>query len=188
MTLSQLADIGEILGGVAVVASLVYLAIQIRQNTRTVRSSTLHQNTDLWNAMFLRLAEPDAAEAYVSGMSANPDIRPLHYTQFFFICRAMFIAFENQYFQMQQGVLDPETYAGYQRSISTQFLAFRGFRVWWRQSRSVFTPDFVRHIDAMIAAVPEADPGAFLREWHAIAREMAVDAPDPEPQPTSPVG
>lgn len=171
MTLSQLADIGELLGGIAVVASLVYLAVQIRQNTRTVRGSTLHHNTDLWTSMFFQLAEPGRAQAYVAGMTGSPDIRPLHYTQFFFICRAMFLGYENQYYQMRQGVLDPETYAGYQRSISTQFLAFRGFRVWWQQSRSVFSPSFVDHIDAMIADVPEVDPGVLLREWQEIARE-----------------
>jgi hypothetical protein len=126
--------------------------------------------------MFFRLAEPDTTQAYIAGMTASPDIRPLHYTQFFFICRAMFIAFENQYYQMRQGVLDPETYAAYQRSISTQFLAFPGFRVWWRQSRSVFSPSFVGHIDAMIADVPESDPGAFLREWQELAREKAQGA------------
>lgn len=166
MELSQLADLGELLGGVAVVASLVYLAIQIRQNTRSVRASTLHQNTDLWSALFLRLAEPDLARAYVAGMAGQPDIKPLQYTQFFFICRSMFLAFENQYYQMRNGVLDPEAYAGYQRSISTQFLSFRGFRLWWEMNRVVFSPDFVAHLDAMIAAVPEADAGTFLREWH----------------------
>jgi len=168
--LSQLADLGELLGGGAVVASLVYLAIQIRQNTRTVRASTLHQNTDLWSSLFLRLAEPDLARAYVAGMAGAPDIRPLQYTQFFFVCRSMFLAFENQYYQMRHGVLDPEAYAGYERSISRQFLAFRGFRLWWTMNRSVFSPKFVDHIDTMIAEVPEADPGSLLSEWHEIAQ------------------
>ena len=170
MDLSQLADLGELLGGVAVVASLVYLAAQIRQNTRTVRASTLHQNTDLWASLFLRLAEPDIAKAYAVGLTGERDIRPLHYTQFFFICRSMFLAFENQYYQMCHGVLDPEAYAGYERSISSQFLAFRGFRIWWDISRSVFSPEFVDHIDSMIADTPEADPGKLLREWQKIAQ------------------
>jgi hypothetical protein len=176
MGLSQLADLGELLGGVAVVASLIYLAVQIRQNTRTVRASTLHQNTDLWSSLFLRLAEPDLAGAYVAGMAGQQEIRPLHYTQFFFICRSMFLAFENQYYQMRHGVLDSEAYAGYERSISTQFLAFRGFRLWWELNRPVFSPEFVDHIDALIADVPEADPESFLREWHEIvqARKPAV--------------
>jgi hypothetical protein len=170
VSLSQLADLGELLGGVAVVASLVYLAAQIRQNTRTVRASTLHQNTDLWSSLFLRLAEPDIARAYVAGMAGQPDIRPLHYTQFFFVCRSMFLAFENQYYQMRDGALDSEAYAGYQRSISTQFVAFRGFRLWWEMNGSVFSPEFVDHIDTMIADVPEADPASLLREWRDIAQ------------------
>lgn len=166
MGLSQLADLGELLGGVAVVASLVYLAVQIRQNTRTVKASTLHHNTDLWSSLFLRLAEPDLARAYVAGMAGQAEIRPLHYTQFFFVCRSMFLAFENQYYQMRHGVLDSQAYAAYERSISTQFLAFKGFRAWWEINRSVFSSEFAEHVDAMIANVPEADPASLLREWH----------------------
>lgn len=165
LTLAQLANLGELLGGVAVVASLVYLAIQIRLNTRTVRGTTHHQNTDLWSSLLFRLAEPEIAQAYVAGMSGRADIRPSHYTQFFFICRAMFVAFENQYYQMRKGVLDPDTYAAYQRSISTQLLAFRGFRVWWAQSRDVFSPAFISHVDAMIAEVPEQQPQALFEDW-----------------------
>jgi hypothetical protein len=170
MGLSQLADVGELLGGVAVVASLVYLAVQIRQNTRTVRASTLHQNTDLWSSLFLRLAEPDLARAYVAGMAGQPDIRPLQYTQFLFVCRSMFLAFENQYYQMRHGVLDSEAYAGYERSISAQLLAFRGFRLWWELNRSVFSPEFVDHVDAMISDVPESDAASLLREWHDVTQ------------------
>ena len=132
MDLSQLADFGELIGGVAVVASLVYLAAQIRQNTKTVRASTLHENTDLWTSLFLRLADGDVARAYATGMAGDPNMTPLQFTQFFFLCRAMFLGFENQYIQMREGVLDEQAYTAYERSISTQLLAFRGFRVWWQ--------------------------------------------------------
>ena len=111
-----------------------------------------------------------SVRAYVAGMAGQSDVRPLQYTQFFFICRSMFLAFENQYYQMRHGVLDSEAYAGYQRSIATQLLAFRGFRLWWEMNRSVFSPEFVDHVDAMIADVPEADPASLLREWHDIAQ------------------
>ena len=173
MTLSDLADVGELLGGVAVVVSLVYLALQIRQNTRSVRGSTLHQNTDLWSHLFFRLAEPEIAKAYVAGMSGQPDIKPLHFTQFFFLCRSIFLALENQYYQVRQGVLDGDAYAGYVRAISSQLLAFPGLRLWWQQSRSVFSPAFVEHVDAIIAGTPEADPGVLLQEWQRLAEARA---------------
>jgi hypothetical protein len=62
-------------------------------------------------------------------------------------------------------VLDRDTYAAYQRSISTQLLAFPGFRIWWAQNRSVFSPAFVSHIDAMIAETPESGTEALFQDW-----------------------
>ena len=41
MTLSDLGDLGDFLGGIGVIATLVYLAIQIRRNTMAVRSTSL---------------------------------------------------------------------------------------------------------------------------------------------------
>lgn len=112
MTLSDLADIAEIVGGVAVVISLVYLAIQVRQNTNLVRNATLQSNTALWSSLLSNLAGPGVVEAYAAGMSGKSDIQPVHYTQFFLLCRGLFAAFENQYYQFRQGVLDQETYVG----------------------------------------------------------------------------
>ena len=40
MTLDQLANLGEFLGGFAVIASLVYLGMQIRQGNRQVQQNT----------------------------------------------------------------------------------------------------------------------------------------------------
>ena len=85
----------------------------------------------------------------------------------------MFLGFENQYYQMRHGVLDPEAYARYERSISTQVLAFNGFRVWWEMNRSMYSPEFADHVDAMIADVPEADPESLLRTWREIAQSKS---------------
>jgi len=170
MTLLEWGALGELIGGIAIIGSLIYVGIQIRQNTRAVRGSTLQMNTDFWGTLFLRLAEPEMSQAYAAGMAGQPDIRPAHYTQFFFICRAMFLGFENQYYQFRQGVLDHAIYLGYERSIQTQLLVFPGFRVCWQQNRAVFSPAFVAHVDSMIERTPEADPGALLSEWSTLAQ------------------
>ena len=170
MSLDQIANIAEISAAAFVIVSLIYVGIQIRQNTRTVRGSTLQKNTDFWGTLFLRLVEPEVARAYAAGLAGQPDIRPAHYTQFFFICRAMFLGLENQYYQFRHGILDQATYLGYERSIQTQLLAFPGFRVWWQQSRAVFSPAFIAHVDSMIERTPEADPGALLSEWSTLAQ------------------
>ena len=170
MPLDQIANIAEISAAALIIVSLIYVGIQIRQNTRAVRGSTLQMNTDFWGALFLRLAEPEVARGYAEGMAGQPDIRAAQYTQFFFICRAMFLGFENQYYQFRQGILDREIYLAYERSMQTQLLLFPGFRVWWQQSHAVFSPAFVARVNSMIERTPEADPRALLSEWSTLAQ------------------
>ena len=44
MTLQDLGNIGEFIAAIGVIASLIYLAVQIRQNTRTLRG-TFHDSS-----------------------------------------------------------------------------------------------------------------------------------------------
>ena len=43
MELAQLAQLGEFVGGIAVLVTLVYLAVQVRQNTNAVVTTSHHQ-------------------------------------------------------------------------------------------------------------------------------------------------
>ena len=171
MTLSDLANIAEIVGGVAVVVSLVYLAIQVRQNTYSVRSASLQANTALWSSMLSNLANPGLVEAYAAGLTGRKDISPLQYTQFFLLCRGLFVAFEDQHYQFRHGILDEETYRGYERAISEQLLAFRGFRIWWAQSKNVFSQEFVKHVDELISRTEPSAPDKFFKQWQDHSRE-----------------
>ncbi len=56
MDLSQLANLGEFLGGLAVVVTLVYLATQVRQNTSAIRASSAQAFGDSINGLNLLIA------------------------------------------------------------------------------------------------------------------------------------
>jgi hypothetical protein len=172
MTLSDLANVGEIIGGLAVVISLVYLAIQVRQNTDSVRSATLQTNTALWSSLLSDMADSGTVEAYTIGLSGRKDISPKQYTQFFLLCRGLFAAFENQHYQYRCGILDEETYKGYARAISEQLLAFAGFRIWWEQSRDVFSPPFVKHVDELIRKTPIVMADKYFEQWQSFPRSQ----------------
>lgn len=64
MTLTELANLGEAFGGLAVLVSLVYLAMEVRRNTKTARS------TASWNAT-VTLGE------LCEGISNNADLSAL---------------------------------------------------------------------------------------------------------------
>lgn len=123
--------------------------------------------------MFCNIAEKGVAEAYTAGVTGRDDIDPVHFTQFFLVARAYFVAFENQYFQFCEGSLDEGAYKGYERSISTQVLAFPGFRVWWQMNRAVFSDKFVTRVDQLIAAQPAIDAGHMYKEWQHLSQAQA---------------
>ncbi len=52
MNLESFGNVGEFIGGLAVIATLIYLAVQIRQNTITTRLSTLHASMDSTQNIF----------------------------------------------------------------------------------------------------------------------------------------
>jgi hypothetical protein len=67
MNLNDLANLGQIIGALAVVISLFYAAHQIRQNTNAVRSATaqtVHEHFAKWYHLV-------AADAELSRMVAN---------------------------------------------------------------------------------------------------------------------
>lgn len=50
-----LGAVGELVGAIAVVATLGYLAVQIRQNTNAVKAASHHAITDFFNHMSVRV-------------------------------------------------------------------------------------------------------------------------------------
>jgi hypothetical protein len=67
MTLQDLSSIGEIVGAIAVVVSLVYLAIQVRQNTREIR-----ENSEV-NRLMLQENFVSGQQHVLLGMAQDPE-------------------------------------------------------------------------------------------------------------------
>lgn len=142
MTLDQLASIGEIIGGLAVVVSLVYLSIQIRMNTEAERTSTYQSIVSDFGALNNTMAStPELSHLFVEAMEnyhpLNPD-QKARISQIFFQC---FRYFENMFYQNQKGYLDDEVWIGWKRLMLTYY-ASPGFQTWWEHRRDVFSEPF----------------------------------------------
>lgn len=51
MTLEDLAYLSQIIGVIAVLASLIFVGLQIRQNTKALKATSHHAVTDSFNAI-----------------------------------------------------------------------------------------------------------------------------------------
>ena len=70
MNWEAVGAIGEAIAAAGVIATLVYLALQIRQNTQTVRAATFQQAAAASTALAEQLSrDPELTRIFVSGVN-----------------------------------------------------------------------------------------------------------------------
>jgi hypothetical protein len=94
MTLEDVAHIGEVVGGIGVLGSLIFVGLQVQQNTKSVRASTLQLGTDFWTNLFVTLADPKFVEAYGKAIAGHDDLDQMQFMQFFLLIRAQLLGME----------------------------------------------------------------------------------------------
>ena len=126
MTLLELGALGEFVGAIAVVATLVYLAIQIRQNTRSMEENrrlalaqTYQMRADALQEMMVRAAESEyigpvitklTSLGYPEDVASLAQLTPIERGRFRQWQIAQQTHWDNVFYQYQQGFLDDEYY------------------------------------------------------------------------------
>ncbi|MBW2396531.1 MAG: hypothetical protein JRG95_19955 [Deltaproteobacteria bacterium] len=142
MTLTDLGNIGETIGGIAVLVTLAYLALQIRQNTRTMRAASHHSANQLGVQINLALgSNPEVARVLMKGAMETPAPEPHEQLMFHLLMRANFSGAEDFYIQAREGLLEPEMWESRRRSMQ-RYLHQPGVRTWWERNRDIFSADF----------------------------------------------
>ena len=148
MTLDQLANIGEIIGSIAVIVSIVYLAIQIRTNTEAERTGTYQAIVSDFGALNNTMAStPELSHLFVQAMESYHPLsadEKARISQLFFQC---FRFFENMFYQNQKGYLDEEVWTGWKRLMLTYY-SRPGFQTWWEHRRDVYSESFALFLES----------------------------------------
>ena len=149
MTIQDWGAIGELVGGIAVVVTLIYLAAQIRHNTRAVRLSTGHAVTEDFRAVLTLLAEQEGmAEAIFKGIN-DPGISGPEKMRYWAFNSNLMYAFENAYIQTTQDALDPRHWSGMKRLV-IDYTYTPGFQEFWPNRKHFFSEDFQNFMDSEI--------------------------------------
>jgi len=180
MSLADLAALGSFVSGVAVLCSLIYLALQVRQTKRNQQISIRHSRVSRIVELERTLADPDVAAAWLRGADSVDDIGPIELAQFIGMCRAYFFHFEDSFYQRQEGLLNDhafETVVEGARLLTRR----RGVRAAWRMTRENFGGRFLDFMDGVVAdsaTRPAMDLSAAA--WKtALASESSARPRDP---------
>ena len=129
MTISELGAIGEFLGSVLTLVTLVYLAIQIRQNTAQQKREELLSIQHGQNEVIGMMQDPRLAEAFVRvGADREPPIEDLMRAQNWVIQYLNHFQVIHDFYE--SGSLDEEQYQLW-AGFAVAMVAPAGIRRWW---------------------------------------------------------
>ncbi len=162
MTLEQWAYIGEIIAAVAVIASLVYLGIQVRQSNVLSRAQTRQSMIQMAQQEILAIAQdPTIWTAFTKEEITDEEKIKLHEWLI-----ASMRQREYEWFARNDGVIDSAMFGAYSGVIPL-LLGTERTRRWWAVHRQehVFDAAFVSFVDGLLDSSPRSDYFYSLDKW-----------------------
>lgn len=155
MTLAAFADLAEVIGALGVIAGLIFVGVQLRQNTLQLRRA--ETNATNVEAQVIRqslLNNADVAElvtACVSGSRTFDDVEAHRLTAFFWEIGFQLIQFWDR---TRHGLFE---WAVFNRTVAiyTPYLTSQHGLTWWRMARTIYQPEFVAALELAIPGLAE---------------------------------
>jgi len=145
MDIQTLGNLGEFIGSLAVLVTLVYLSVQTRQTVKTARqkshSDILARRQDLMNLLMDR----DFIEVWGKGCSRQK-MDSIDAQRFTSYAVSFLSHVQDTYIQYKAGLIDEAIWEAEQALIAVSF-SQPGFLDWWKHGHQFLTPEFARVIE-----------------------------------------
>lgn len=179
LDLDALANLGEFVSGIAVVVSLLYLAYQVRQSTKSLKTENYARALERVSALQARLSSDAAFAAIVTRGTIDPSrLTAEQRVQFTWTFYEMFGAFEFMFHQAESGALPREVWQRWSDTL-TWWISLPGVQAWWVAQPAPFSASFTSHVNGRLREGPP-DPDAGQR-WSAFLRGNSRTPPNSRP-------
>jgi hypothetical protein len=138
----------EVIGFLAVVSSILFLTLEVRQNTQAMHAAGIQGATDVARQQLLLLvADSEAHRIEMLGHENPEQLNPEELRRYRYLIRSFWLGMQGLFRQWQLGVL-PEAEWIVMSGVICQELATSGVRSGWPNQRSMLIPEFVAFVDA----------------------------------------
>ncbi|MFN2542356.1 MAG: hypothetical protein ABR514_09355 [Chthoniobacterales bacterium] len=148
MNLETISAIAQLTAAIGVIASLFYLAAQIRQNTHSQRSIVVDSLThSLINLIGPQGSDLNLTRGFASAIEDWHGVTEEDRIRAIAVLFNTFKLFENAWFQQRQGTLDAEQWEGWDIHIRIYYHR-PGVKIWWSLRRGMFAAGFRSYVEA----------------------------------------
>lgn len=160
MPLETLYYLSQIIAVLAVLASLIFVGVQIRQNTKQAQQANELARAELtqdgWQNIGTRQFEmvdtPEKAAFLTKTLYGNEPLDLDEHFRFSIILHTLIGHYEIAYRQVREGLLYEDILKRYQKSMTNYFMSKR-FRSVWKETREIiYTDPFRSHVDELCEA------------------------------------
>ncbi len=166
MSLADLASLGSFVSGIAVLVSLLYLNVQVRQSAKHSRAAIGHGFVTRTVDFNYRMIDANVAAVLVKGRSASTDLTEVELFQFLAYSRAAFWNIADTFLQHRDGLMDDAIFTTFERA-HVGAMRSRGMQIAWTFWRANFTPDIVAFVDRIAKTAEEQGYSEFAPIWTA---------------------
>ncbi len=156
MTLEQASFLAEIIAAIAVVASLIYLGIQVRNSRLQAKSDAIDLITKE-RSEFVKMMSQDYDLSLIvpKGLAATSKLPANEYYRFNNFIYYIFITLESGYRKWESNDLDDKLWQAWDEAI-LWWLLFPGVQTWWKHNIVPgYTASFKNYIDSIIKKIDE---------------------------------
>ncbi len=148
MNWEAIGAIGEIIGATAVVASLVYLAVQIRTQNRESRMSAMHDISVGYRDGLAAVAEGDMADLFVKAFDDYESLTRPETIRLIAGASRLFRVWEEAYLLYQAGYLEKRTWETMLRQFNG-YISLRPFYEVWATRKQFFDNEFQDFVNSL---------------------------------------
>ncbi len=161
MPLEQLANIAEVIGVIVVAITLIFLTVQMRQNTRATRSATANESVSTVTAWYREIGNSEQSSTLFYNANADPESQtPEEWLQFVLNLHGLFLAFQNGFYLAREGTLDDRI----TQSITAAIVGVKdqpGFQLYWRQRKAIFFLEFQDYVETIMSSDHRVSEGIY---------------------------
>ena len=164
MTWDAVGALAELFGAFAVFITVAFLAVQMRQNTRALRSESMTTASAAMQSWYQQVGhDPQATEIWLKGQVSPDECSQLEYGQFIGLLQSFLICQQATFRLGLHGAVD----ADIRESLNATLLNLKdnpGFKQFWEERSDQFDTPFRLFVEeAMASGI--ASSGSSLYTW-----------------------
>jgi len=153
VTIQDWGALGEIIGGIAIIISLIYVGAQIRQNTKAIKVSTSHSFMQLHGQELLIVSRHgEFGDIFWRGLKGLSNLKASEIAAFATWAMHVFRTWETFWYQWREGIFDENLYAGYEVQFCDLF-GNAGILEVWKMRQHQFSPAFREYTNQNVVSM-----------------------------------